>query len=420
MFASTAQFLGGYALGRRDLRLLYAAVFLSFLGASITFPLRMLYAQAHGSSPTQLGMLAAAFMVGPIVVQLPLGWLVDHWGRVPVLLIGLITHPILSILYIPLSHPTELILLRFLEGVSVAAFQPAMAAYIADVTPAEHRSEAFGALGATLNGGLLLGPLIGGVIGQRFGFDVAFVINFLIEVLALPLVIGRIHEPRVHEERHHDSSASWRLLFSFPLIGVYISFVAVQVAFGVLGALWAIWVNQLGGSYTYIGFTFSVFALPQIVFGTGAGRLIDRFGRVPFILLTGVVAGSIYASYGFLHNLALIAILGVVEGTVIVFQQPVAQGLLAEAAPPAARGRAQGLAGFSGALGGAAASFLSLPLFHQSHPLPFVGAGIIMLIGALLTAAAAVSLARRTQRLEATDNWTSTDRPAPHVSGTSG
>lgn len=399
MFSAALRLLGGYAFHRRDLRLLYGATFLSFLGASITFPLRMLYAQAHHADPAQLGLLAASFIVGMLVLQMPMGWLVDRWGRVPVLLLGLVAHPILTILYIPLNAPNELIILRFLEGMTVAAVQPATAAFIADVTPEEHRSEAYGALSATLNAGLLLGPLFGGIISQDFGFAAAFVVNFVVELLALPLVLGRVHEPRVHVVKEHDEARTpWSAVVTVPLVSAYASTFAVQVAFGVLGALWAIWVHDLGGSLTYIGITFSVFALPQIIFGTGAGRLADRFGRAPFLLLSGVVAGSIYAGYGLLHNLILIAVIGVVEGTVIVFQQPIAQSLLADASPVRARGRTQGVSGVVGSLGGAFSSFVSLPLYHQMVELPFLGAGIVMLIGSSLAALGVTVYDRRKGR----------------------
>ncbi len=395
MLAGLIRLLGGDVWRRRDLRLLFTATFLSFLAASITFPLRMLYAQAHHASPTQLGILAAAFMVGALVAQLPMGWLVDHWGRVPVFLLGLITHPLITLLYIPLYHPNELIVLRLLEGMTVAAFQPSTSAYIADVTSEEHRSEAYGALGATLNGGLLLGPLFGGVIAQHFGFVTAFVISVGVEALAIPLVITSVHEPATHQASRHEERAPLRALFSMVLIAVYASFLAVQVAFGVLGALWAIWVHDLGGSYTYIGVTFSVFALPQIFLGAGAGRIADRFGRAPFLLVSGLAAGCIYAAYGFMHNLIAIAVVGVIEGIVIIFQQPVAQGLLADASPVQARGRVQGVAGFVGSIGGAIASFLALPLYHQNHPVPFVGAGIVMILGSSVAAYGAFRWRRR-------------------------
>src|SRR5690348_9754497 len=119
MLGTLTRRIGGYAISHRDLRLLFAAIFLSFLGASLTFPLRLLYAQAHHATPSQLGLMAGAFVAAPLVAQVPMGWLVDRWGRVPVLLIGLIAHPILSLLYVPFNTPTELIALRFLEGLTV-------------------------------------------------------------------------------------------------------------------------------------------------------------------------------------------------------------------------------------------------------------------------------------------------------------
>lgn len=395
MLRAAGRLVGGYALGHRELRLLYAATFLSFLGASITFPLRMLYAEAHGASPAELGLLAAAFLVGQMVAQLPMGWLIDRWGRVPVLVAVLIIHPILTILYVPLNAPVDLIVLRLLEGVTIAGAQPAINAYIVDVTPAEHRSEAYGALGATLNAGLLLGPLFGGLIGQGFGFRAAFVTNFVVEALALPLVLGRVREPIVHEERRVEGRVPLAELFTFPLVGAYVSLLTIQSVIGVLSGVWAIWIHDLGGSYIYIGFSFSVFALPQIVFGAMAGRLVDRWGRARFILVSGLGAGVIYAAYGFMHNLILILVVGVLEGIVILFLQPATQGLLADASPARARGRAQGIAAFVGSVGGAGTAFLSLPLYHESHPTPFVLAGSIMAIGSIVTAAAAVAFIRR-------------------------
>jgi len=48
-------------------------VFLSFMGTSVVFPLRLLYAQAHNATPSELGLMAASFMISPLLVQMPLG-----------------------------------------------------------------------------------------------------------------------------------------------------------------------------------------------------------------------------------------------------------------------------------------------------------------------------------------------------------
>lgn len=394
--------LGGYALRRHDLRILYLAVFLSFLGASISFPLRLLYAQAHHASPAQIGTMAATFLLAPLAAQLPMGWLVDHWGRVPVLMLGLISHTLVSLLFIVFNSPPELIVLRFAEGICVSAFAPSVSAYIADVTPEEHRSEAYGVLNATLSGGMLIGPLVGGIVGQGYGFVAAFALNVAVEALAIAIAWGRIHEPVAHQGHSAEHAGatpgfSWRDLVSIPLLGAYTVFFCGQAVMGMLSALWAIWLHDLGGSYTYIGLTFSVFALPQIFFGAMAGRMSDRLGRAPLLLFGGILTGLVYLVYGYVTDLTLILVLGIVEGVFVVGQQPAAQGLLADASPGWARGRAQGMAGAVGAVGGSLAAFVSLPLYHDARPLPFLLAGGVMIVGAIISAGGAVAWRRRTR-----------------------
>ena len=140
----------------------------------------------------------------------------------------------------------------------------------------------------------------------------------------------------------------WRDLVSIPLVGAYAAFFAGQIVMGILSGLWAIWLSDLGGSYTYIGMTMTVFALPQIFLGALAGRLSDRLGRAPLLLAGALLVNVVYASYGFITNLNLIVVVGIVEGMFIIFQRPAAQGLLADASPEEARGRAQGVAEAAG------------------------------------------------------------------------
>jgi MFS family permease len=242
---------------------------------------------------------------------------------------------------------------------------------------------------------------VGGLLGQYYGFTTAFVVNVAIEVLAVPLVIGHVHEPPRHAATaEHDAPGalptSWRALFSVPLLVVYGVFFCLQVTMGVLSALWPIWIHDLGGSYTYIGATVTVFAIPQLILGASAGRLVDRRGPAPFLAASGILAGLIYAGYAVITDLAVILLLGIVEGVVTVVQQPIAQGLLAASSPLQARGRTQGIAGTAGAIGGSIAAFAAVPLYRYSAPLPFLLLGAIVAVGSVV---AAVGTLRATRPL---------------------
>ncbi|MGH2388196.1 MAG: MFS transporter [Chloroflexota bacterium] len=395
MFAAVFRTLGGRALGQRNLRSLILAAFLTELGVSMAFPLRLLYAQAHHATPAELGMIAGVFFLAPVLFQMPLGWLVDRWGRVPVLLFGMTGHAIIGVAYIFFNSPVDMIGLRFLEGVVVAGIQPAAAAYIADVTSEEHRAEAYGVLTAALSGGLLIGPLFGGLVGQQFGFVSAYALSAAVETVSVLLVVVSLREPARHSGLHAvERTLSWNRFLTPPLLGAYAAMFSVQIVMGIFSALWTIWVSDLGGSYTYIGLTFTVFAIPGILLGAIGGRAADRWGMAPTILRFGLLISLIYTSYGFVTNLILLLVLGTVEGVFLAFMQPALQALLAGASPVEARGRAQGIAGFVGSIGGGISAFFSLSLYHWNHPAPFVISGSFMAAGTIAASLAALWLAR--------------------------
>ena len=395
MLSRLVRTFGGVGLQQRDLRILTISVFLTEMGVSIAFPLRMLYAQAHHATPIELGLIAAAFFVSTILVQVPLGRLVDSWGRVPMILLGTTTHAMIGVAYLLFYSPADLIALRFLEGACMAAIQPATFAYVADVTPERHRAEVFGLLTAAMSGGLLIGPLLGGAVGQAWGFVPAYISCTAIEACAALLAMLYLREPARHEQQpERTAMVAWRRLLTLPLVGAYAATLSFQVVMGIFSALWTIWLRDLGASYTYIGITFTVFALPQLLLGAIAGRAVDRIGRAPMLLWAGILVSIVYAAYGYMTNFWLVIALGIFEGVFLVFQQPAVRDLLADASPPDLRGTAQGIAGFTGAIGAATSAFASLPLYHASKPLPFVLAGAIMAAGSVVSAFAAMRMAR--------------------------
>ncbi len=395
MFATVARTLGGRVMRQQQLRTLLLAAFCTELGVAMAFPLRLLYAQAHGATPAELGLFASVYVLAPVLVQLPVGWLVDRWGRVPVLAVSLAGHALIGLAYIVFTAPAELIGLRFFEGAVLAGVQPAAAAYIADVTVEGQRAEAYGVLSATLSGGLLLGPLVGGVAGQTWGFGAAYALSAAVEAVAVALLVARVREPqRPRCGPAEERALPWRRLLAPPLLGAYAAIGATQIIMGLFSALWTIRLHDLGGSYTYIGVIYTVFALPGLLLGALGGRAADRWGLAPTLLSFGLAIGLIYAGYGFVTNLTVLPFLCALEAVLLAFQAPALQALLAAASPAEARGRAQGIAGLVGALGGGSAALVSLALYHWSQPAPFVLSGVVMAAGALAAALGALRLTR--------------------------
>jgi DHA1 family tetracycline resistance protein-like MFS transporter len=103
---------------------------------------------------------AMQFLFAPVI-----GALSDRFGRRPVVLLsnfGLGCDYILMAVAPTLSW---LFLGRIISGITSASY-PTGAAYIADVTPEEHRAVKFGLLGSAFGLGFIVGPALGGMLGS--------------------------------------------------------------------------------------------------------------------------------------------------------------------------------------------------------------------------------------------------------------
>lgn len=104
----------------------------------------------------------AQFFCSPVV-----GGLSDRFGRRPVLLLSLSALAI-DFLLMGLAHALYVFFAaRLLSGIFAATHSTANA-YIADVHPAEKRSNQYAMLGAAMGAGFVFGPALGGVLGEFF------------------------------------------------------------------------------------------------------------------------------------------------------------------------------------------------------------------------------------------------------------
>ncbi len=100
------------------------------------------------------------FIAGPV-----LGALSDRFGRRPVVLLSNFGSGVDYIVMALAPNLGWLFAGRLVSGFTTGSI-PTAYAYIADVTPPEKRSQAFGAVGAAFGMGFIAGPALGGVLGQ--------------------------------------------------------------------------------------------------------------------------------------------------------------------------------------------------------------------------------------------------------------
>ena len=368
---------------KRSNSLILAIVILDAIGIGIVFPTLPLLLRSllHGGSDVarHFGLLLAAYAATMLFSSPVLGILSDRYGRRPVLLLSLCGTafddlvmawaPTLSILYLG----------RILAGFTGANLTVANA-YLADTTPEEERSAAFGRMNACFGLGFIAGPILGGVVGAyslRAPFYLAAALNGLgglVCLFALPESRLLANSARGSITlRQLNPFASLRSVSRLHGVSrlLYI-FCTMETVGQVPAVLWVIYgATQFHWSTVTIGLSFAFFGvlhalcqafIPGLVqkrFGQGgtviAGMSVDSAGYVLFSM-----ARTTFAAFS---TIPLLSLGGV--------SLPALQSMLANSASEDRQGELQGvLTSFTSlvAIGGPILASNLYVFLHQRFP----------------------------------------------------
>jgi MFS family permease len=386
---------------------LLVAEFVVWLGFGALLPIMPLYFRDHGVDLATLGIVVAAWPAARLVGEPIFGWLADRYPRVPLMVAGNVGSGLFQFLPLVLIGPVAFLVLRALQGLSTAVYDPAARGYITDATPPDRRGEAFGLYGAAQMGGLLFGPAIGGLGAAAFG-GIAFVFVFgaISSFIAAAAIGLRMREsptmPR-HGAPSFDAAEfpgrpafadgpdgaapgpalSTGLANRFLIAAIVIN-IGGNFAAGTYDVVWSIFLDGLGAGVELIGLTFAMFGLPILVLSPWFGRRADRGGLLWFV----VVGGLAPAVTGFLYPLIRDPVLAVplilIEATGFAMLNPALFALVAVGSPRGRSSTAQGIYGAAGTTGFVVASLVAGLLAEADIRLPFYVFAVVMLVSLLV------------------------------------
>jgi len=157
------------------------------LGLDITILVTALPTLSAKLSATtdQLQWMSAAYTLALAGFMLPAGALGDRLGRKRLLLIGLATFGISSVIASQMTSANGLILMRVVMGISGAIVLPLMQSMLPSMFQPEERQRAIGLAGAGSFIGLPLGPLLAGFLLTHYAWGSIFLINAPVVVIAV-------------------------------------------------------------------------------------------------------------------------------------------------------------------------------------------------------------------------------------------
>ena len=264
---------------------LFLTVFIDLLGFGLVIPFLPGLARRLGAGDFVATMPGAVYSIMQFFFIPIWGRLSDRIGRRPVLLWS-IGATAVGMALVGLAPSLVLLLAaRAFAGIATANIAVAQA-YIADVTPPEHRARGMGIIGIAFGLGFIFGPAIGGELSRfpvfgREGFLPAFVaaglaaLNFLLALRTLPESLPPERRGKQVRRAVPLDLAAIRTAVAVPGVGA-----AVAVNFAMV--LWFAGMEQTFRLYTADGFGMSdaatgrIFAIVGVVGAIVQGGLVRR------------------------------------------------------------------------------------------------------------------------------------------------
>jgi DHA1 family tetracycline resistance protein-like MFS transporter len=415
---------------KAGLGFIVVTLFLDVLGLGLIVPiLPRLVESFVGNDPTEgafyVGALISTYAVMQFVFSPVMGSVSDRFGRRPVLLLSLFGA---GFDYLLLTFAPSLS--WFFVGRVVAGFCGASigtaAAYIADVSPPEKRSQNFGLIGLAFGLGFVAGPLLSAFLGTielplpqvladvtghaklagvRFPFLVAAgltLVNALFGLFVVPESLAPEHR-RPFSWARANPVGTLRALSKYPVVlGLGAALFLIGVAQRSLESTWVLYTeHRYHWDIRATGISLGVVGLmAAVVQGGLVRRIIPALGeRRALTLGMGITIVTFFlyglAPWGWLLYVILVfGSLGGIAG-------PSAQGLVSKAVPANEQGMLQGGIASINSITAIVGPPLATNLFgyFASSRAPFELPGAAFFASSLLALAALVVARRTFQRI---------------------
>lgn len=355
-----------------------AGMLVYFTQVTVLFPVLPLYVTQHWQKAS-VGFVVGAMAVGLLFFRPLIGWLIDRWGRKPVLWMGLLILLAILPLYVWSPNPLWLMGVRVLHGISQAAFATASQTMMADLVPPHRRTALLGYLAMANTIGFSLGPLLGSLVFAQAGFipvmQLLAGLTILGLALSLPLPWRSLPRAKAKDEQV-DQSFPWQIVLQFPVRDATLLFFISSFLHGAVVTFLPLFVSNSALFY-------SLNALIAVLVRFGLGRWGNRVSQ-RWVVSVGILCSGI-ALMGIAVAPHLLIVWSLFYGLGFGSLFPVLSAIVSLAAPAVVRGRVFSvfLAGFDSGmtLGGAGVQPLVqiLPLSTLFTMLGGMGCGMSLI-----------------------------------------
>lgn len=377
----------------RSFALLCAIGVFAFISYNmVRMPVLALFAESLGAGPERIGLIVSVSTLTGVFLKLPSGALSDIYGRRMLLRVGVMAFGLPPFLYPFISDLDLLTVLRIFHGLATAIFAPSALATVADLYR-ERRGAALGTYTASTQAGALLGPFIGGSLAYAAGFPSAFITAGVFGCIAI-LLFYSLHltppPPRVHETGVAPLLAEmWKgfaaVARNRTVLITSATDAAKMIANGALMAFLPLYGVSAGLNPGEVGLLFTFQAGTSFVSKPIMGRVSDRVGREPLIVIGLLICAGTFVCIPHISLFPLLLLLSAGFGFGEAVVSSSSSALVADSSAFKSLGAGMGMQGTIGDIGHATGPLLAGVLIAQMNY-----AGAFAVIAGIQAVAAAV------------------------------
>ena len=362
-----------------------AAVFLLGFGEELWKKFLPKYLEALGASTPIIGLFGTAENLFDACYQYPGGFLADRFGRRHAFLIFITLASLGYVVY--LFSPSWPFL--FVGLALVMAWQsmasPAIFAVIGDSLPPERRAMGFTLQSILKRVPIVIAPVIGGFLIASMGLVSGIQTGLLITLALAAVTLVLVLKIRTSNTRPLaiNMRGVWRS-FDGVLKRLLISDIIIRTCEGMAGVLAILYVTNIHGvTLAAYGTLIAVQMITSILVYIPAGRIADRIGRKPFVILTFLSFALFPLAIIFASNFAWLIVAYVIGGLREI-GEPSRKAMIVDFAHDNIRARSVGLYYLVRSLSITPAAVIGGLLWKIAPQVPFVTAGLIGLVGTLV------------------------------------
>jgi len=362
----------------RPVFLILVATLFNTVGYQVFIPIMPIFLTRRGATPFIVGFVSAIALLSYGLGQYPAGWLADRFDRRRIVALATLAYASFFVVYLlPLPLPV-IICVRFFHAASGAFFTPGALALVADLTPRQQVSRAFGFFQVATMSGLLLGPLAGGVLAS-FSLDWVFIVAGAVCVsAALPLLFIDAPPPEHHPEAVVTATiqpSTVRRLLPAVAVGW-----APEYLTGMLTAIWSLYMLSRGAATWEIGLSFTLFAIPSVVGSVSLGDLIDRRGAKLVMVVSLVGLGLVAPLLGVAAAVPVLIVLLIAQGVFIAGERPAVYSEVTYRFDARQQARAQGFLQMALIIGDTVGAIVGGLLYSTSAIAAFASISLMCLV----------------------------------------